>query len=242
MWNKKLSHNHYITEQLVKLQKDILNTHENLEEEYKIAYDKKLDAPNILIAGCGTGSHPISATRYKNANILGIDLSLASLGYAKRKVNELNHKNINFLQADILQLTKLNKKFDVIESSGVIHHMKDPIEGLKILLEILEPHGYLRLGLYSEIARQNVIKARKFIKDNNYKNNIRDIKFFRKTIIDNDGDKLLNTLIQSEDFYSTSAVRDLLFHVQEHRFTIPQISEILINFKLEFLGFDIPNP
>ena len=208
----------------------------------KIAYDKKLDAPNILIAGCGTGSHPISATRYKNANILGIDLSLASLGYAKRKVNELNHKNINFLQADILQLTKLNKKFDVIESSGVIHHMKDPIEGLKILLEILEPHGYLRLGLYSEIARQNVVKARKFIKDNNYKNNIKDIKFFRKAIINNDGDKLLNTLTQSEDFYSTSAVRDLLFHVQEHRFTIPQISEILINFKLEFLGFDIPNP
>ena len=53
---------------------------------------------------------------------------------------------------------------------------------------------------------------------------------------------MLNTLTQSEDFYSTSAVRDLLFHVQEHRFTIPQISEILINFKLEFLGFDIPNP
>ena len=120
--------------------------------------------------------------------------------------------------------------------------MKDPIEGLKILLEILEHHGYLRLGLYSEIARQNVVKARKFIKDNNYKNNIKDIKFFRKAIINNDGDKLLNTLTQSEDFYSTSAVRDLLFHVQEHRFTIPQISEILINFKLEFLGFDIPNP
>ena len=208
----------------------------------KITYDKKLDAPNILIAGCGTGNHPISATRYKNANILGVDLSLASLSYAKRKVNELHHENINFLHADILQLKKLNKKFDVIESSGVIHHMKDPIEGLKILLEILEPHGYLRLGLYSELARQNVVKARKYIKDNNYKNNIRDIKFFRKTIIDNDGDKLLNTLTQSEDFYSTSAVRDLLFHVQEHRFTIPQISEILINFKLEFLGFDIPNP
>ena len=64
-----------------------------------------------------------------------------------------------------------------------------------------------------------------------------EFKFFRKTIIDNDEDKLLNTLTQSEDFYSTSAVRDLLFHVQEHRFTIPQISEILINFKLEFLGF-----
>ncbi len=208
----------------------------------KVIYDERLDSPNILIAGCGTGSHPISATRYKNSNITGVDLSLASLGYAKRKVNELDYKNINFLQADILQLNKLNKKFDVIESSGVIHHMKDPIEGLKILLEILEPHGFLRLGLYSKLARQNVVKARKFIKDNNYKDNIKDIKTFRKIIIDNDSDKLLNSLTESEDFYSMSAVRDLLFHVQEHRFTIPEISKILNNLKLEFLGFDIPNP
>ena len=208
----------------------------------KIICDERLDSPNILIAGCGTGSHPISATRYKNSNIIGVDLSLSSLGYAKRKVNELNHENIKFLHTDILHLKKLNKKFDVIESSGVIHHMKDPIEGLKILVEILEPHGFLRLGLYSELARQNVVKARKFIKDNNYKDHIRDIKIFRKAIIDNDGDKLLNSLTESEDFYTMSAVRDLLFHVQEHRFTIPEISEILSNLKLEFLGFDIPNP
>ena len=38
--------------------------------------------------------------------------------------------------------------------------MKDPLRGLKILLDLLEPHGLLRLGLYSELARQDVIKAR----------------------------------------------------------------------------------
>ncbi len=208
----------------------------------KIICGEKFNAPNILIAGCGTGSHPISATRYKNSNILGVDLSLASIGYAKRKVEELNYKNISFIHADILQLQKLNRKFDVIESSGVIHHMKDPIEGLKILLEVLEPHGFIRLGLYSEIARQNVVKARKYIKENNYKNNNIDIKKFRKFIINNNEDELLSTLTKSEDFYSTSTVRDLLFHIQEHRFTIPEISNILKNLKLEFLGFDIPNP
>ncbi len=208
----------------------------------KIICDEKLNAPNILIAGCGTGSHPISATRYKNANILGVDLSLASIGYAKRKVDELNYKNISFIHADILQLKKLNRKFDVIESSGVIHHMKDPIEGLKVLLELLEPHGFIRLGLYSEIARLNVVKARKFIKENNYKDKILDIKKFRKLIINSNEDDLLNTLTKSEDFYSISSIRDLLFHVQEHRFTILEISKILNTFKLEFLGFDTPNP
>ena len=89
---------------------------------------------------------------------------------------------------------------------------------------------------------ENEVKARKYIKENNYKNNNIDIKKFRKFIINNNEDELLSTLTKSEDFYSTSTVRDLLFHIQEHRFTIPEISNMLKNLKLEFLGFDIPNP
>ena len=46
-----------------------------------------------------------------------------------------------------------------------------------------------------------------------------------------------------KDFYSISTVRDLIFHVKEHRFTLPQISKILHDFKLIFLGFnDINTP
>ena len=101
----------------------------------------------MLVAGCGTGSHPISTTRYKNANILAVDLSLSSLAYAKRKTEELNYKNIEYLHADILQLKKLNRKFDIIESSGTLHHMKDPMAGLKVLLDILEPHGFLEIRI-----------------------------------------------------------------------------------------------
>ena len=42
----------------------------------------------------------------------------------------------------------------------------------------------------------------------------------------------------SPDFFTTSACRDLLFHVQEHRFTLPRIAEIIERFGLEFLGFE----
>jgi ubiquinone/menaquinone biosynthesis C-methylase UbiE len=130
----------------------------------KIEYSNKFVNPNVLIAGCGTGKHITIAERYLNANILGVDLSLASLAYAKRKTEELGFKNIEFLHADILQLKNLNRKFDVIECVGTLHHMKDPLTGLKVLLDLLEPHGFLKLGLYSEIARQHIVKAREFIK------------------------------------------------------------------------------
>ena len=204
----------------------------------KIETNNKFDNPEVLIAGCGTGSHVFSTKNYLNANILAVDLSLKSLAYAKRKTKELNFKNIEFLHADILQLKKLNKKFDIIESVGVIHHMKDPIKGLKTLLDLLEPHGLLKLGLYSEKSRQDIIRARKFIKKNKFKNTIKDIRNCRQAIIAKKNDQLLQKIPDGPDFYSTSSARDLLFHVQEHRFTLQKISKILLNLNLEFLGFD----
>jgi len=211
-------------------------------EPNKIEYNDKFNNPNVLIAGCGTGSQSVSAMRYKNANILAIDLSKSSLAYAKRKTEEFNIRNIEYMQADILQLKKLNKKFDIIESTGVLHHMKDPNEGLKVLVDILEPHGFLNLALYSKVARQHVVKAKELIKEKNYKNTTKDIKDFRKDILDKRVDPLIQKVTAYLDFYSTSMTRDLLFHVQEHRFTIPQISVILKDLNLEFLGFFFSDP
>ena len=43
----------------------------------------------------------------------------------------------------------------------------------------------------------------------------------------------------SPDFASTSACRDLLFHVQEHRFRLPAIGRMLDENRLTFLAFDV---
>ena len=211
-----------------------------LNQEIKpnhIELNYKLNNFDILVAGCGTGSHILSTSRYKNSKIVGVDLSLASLGYAKRKVEELGIKNIEFLHADILQLNKLNKKFDIIESAGTLHHMRDPIEGFKVLYDLLKPNGFLRIGLYSEIARTHIVEAREIIKKRKIIGSNENIKKFRQEIINEKLGKNLQKVFNTRDFYSLSMVRDLFFHVQELRFTIPQISKIINDFNLEFLGF-----
>ena len=44
------------------------------------------ESPEILVAGCGTGQHAlITASRFSNARVLAVDLSLSSLSYAMRK-------------------------------------------------------------------------------------------------------------------------------------------------------------
>ena len=84
--------------------------------------------------------------------------------YAKRKADELDIKNIEFIEMDILDLKNYSKKFEIIESVGVLHHMKEPITGLAITIEYLKPHGLLMIGLYSEKARQHIKRIRSIIK------------------------------------------------------------------------------
>ena len=193
---------------------------------------------NILIAGCGTGIQIIEASRYSNCEITAIDLSNSSISYAKRKVDEYGLKNINFIEMDLLELTSLNKRFDLIECSGVLHHMNEPSKGLSNLFDVLEPEGFLKLGLYSKYAREEILKARKLIKEKDIKPNIDGIRNFRNDLL-NGEIKEVNEISNWSDFYSTSMCRDLCFHSHENCYTLIEIKNMLKISNLEFLGFTL---
>ena len=202
---------------------------------------KEISMPQILIAGCGTGQHSIeTAARFKNCNVTAIDLSLSSLAYAKRKTKELSIQNIDYMQADILDLINLKKEFDIIESVGVLHHMDNPFAGWKILTKLLKPGGLMRIGLYSELGRKNIVKIRDEISKLGFKPNEADIKSFRLKVIRSE-QKHHKEMLSFNDFYNISELRDLLFHTQEHRFSLPQIQEYLDKLNLKFCGFDTQN-
>lgn len=194
----------------------------------------------ILIAGCGTGQHAInSAISYPESHLLAIDLSKKSLAYAARKANELKISNIEFMQADLLDLESLNRTFDLIESVGVLHHLEDPVRGWRILTKLLKPHGRMEIGLYSEVARQDVAAAKTLIKAKSYGPTSEDIRRCRQDIFALPPTDPIHDLSLGVDFYSLSACRDLLFHVQEQSFTLQQIAVILEELGLSFLGFKI---
>ena len=201
------------------------------------------DAPRILIAGCGTGRHAIQyATGYRNASVTAIDLSRASLAYASRKAHELGVENVEFLCADVLESDALATKFDVISSVGVLHHLADPAQGLRCLTGLLAPGGYTMVGLYSEAARRDVVELRSIIAREGFDPSVEGIRACRRYIVKDPRGRFRQLLAEAADFYSTSMVRDLLFHVMEHRFTIPQITDLLEQNRLRFLGFTFHDP
>ena len=201
-----------------------------------------LEKLKILIAGCGTGQHPIhSASLYKNSEVLAIDLSLRSLSYAERKTKELGVKNIEYMQADILDLKKLNRKFDIIESVGVLHHMKDPVAGWRTLVESLNIGGLIKIGLYSSVARKLISKIREENKGSFDPGSIDKMRLLREKLIENllkDLNKSKSSILNVIDFFSMSDFRDLVFHVQEHQFTLPECQKIITQLNLFFCGFE----
>ncbi len=194
---------------------------------------------DVLVAGCGTGLSVIEFARQASrARFLAVDLSLASLSYGKRIAQELKLANVEFCQADILNLAAIGRQFDFIDASGVLHHMADPWLGWRALLSLLRPGGTMELGLYSTLARHNVVAARAFIAARGYRPVPQDIRRCRDEIVASD-DPSPRSLVWSQDFYTMSECRDLLFHVQEITLTLPAIKSFLEANDLKFSGFNL---
>ncbi|MGI4944550.1 MAG: methyltransferase domain-containing protein, partial [Janthinobacterium lividum] len=187
----------------------------------------------ILIAGCGTGQHSITtARRFPDACVTALDLSSASLAYALRKSHELGLDRITYRQADILGLSGWPERFDIIEASGVMHHLRHPLDGWAVLAGLLKPNGLMRVGLYSERGRRHVVAARALIERAQFRADAEGIRAARDALKSLSADDIASGVTFSPDFYTQSSCRDLLFHVQEHLTSLPEIGLALAQLQL----------
>ncbi len=200
------------------------------------------EAPSVLIAGCGTGKQiAYIVNTHLYSEITAVDISTSSLAYAKRQCDKKGFQNVTFGIADILKLDDLDKTFDLIACTGVLHHMNDPLEGLKSLERRLKPGGFMQLALYSEIARASIVASRKLITERGYDHDTQGIRACREYIKTLPPSHEIYPVMNSVDFFTTSMCRDLIFHFQEHRYTCLQLKEMLDEVGLEFLGFYFTN-
>ena len=200
------------------------------------------DAVQILVAGCGTGQQPIRlALALRSVHVLALDLSKSSLAYATRMARQIGVDNIEFFHGDILNLPQLDRTFPLIVCAGVLHHMEDPMEGWTILTDLLCPGGVMKISLYSECARRDVVFAQNETRARELMSAERDIRNFRREVLLGDAQEYASIRTRWPDFYDMNGCRDLLFHAKEHRFTLRQIKKMIEQQPLEFLGFELEN-
>ena len=198
------------------------------------------DSPSdILVAGCGTGRHAMTtARRFASTRVWGIDVSRSSLSYALRQRDRLGVDNVEFLPADLLDLSaappQLPSSFGAIESVGVLHHLEDPLSGLLALRERLKDAGWIRLGFYSRRARRGLEASRLLARENPGL----ELRELRALLVSELAPEDLKFLTGLTDFYSLSGLRDLVVHARETESDLPRIARWLEKARLRFVGFD----
>ena len=201
-----------------------------------------LQHPRMLVAGCGTGREMLgAATTWQPVSVTGIDLSRTSLAYAQMMAERLG-VDVDLHQADLLELGNWDRRFDLIVCTGVLHHLDDPIAGWRVLVRLLRPGGVMLIGLYSATAREGVRRAQDLVSSGGLAPTPTGIRQARATIMELPPGSPERDCTRLGDFYFLSGCRDMLFHVRERSFTLPEISEALDQVGLEFCGFQTDDP
>jgi SAM-dependent methyltransferase len=201
-----------------------------------------MDHPfRVLVAGCGTGRKALQvAIGYGDrASVLGTDLSRSSLAYATRMARKYGVRNIQFLQMDILDVPKLAEQFDIVECTGVLVCMADPRKGWQALVDRTKPRGLMHISLYSELARREIVRIRRETEEERPDVDADFIRGYRHRLM-LESPEVIEALPTRGDFFDLSRCKDLLFHILEHRFTIPELKRYFSELDLEFRGFEQP--
>jgi SAM-dependent methyltransferase len=113
---------------------------------------------HCLDAGCGRGNGALGAAATQpDVRFTAIDVNRVALADAAKKAAELGLTNIRFQEVDLMTLDGLGVPeggFDAIISSGVLHHLTSPDEGLRQLRRVLAPHGIISLMVYGTHGRE----------------------------------------------------------------------------------------
>lgn len=105
----------------------------------------------VLDAGCGMGRW-LHFARRRGASVVGMDVSPAIDVAAAREGRG------DFVQADLRRPPLTAGTFDLVYCLGVLHHLEDPVAGLRVLAELVRPQGQVRFYVYRTIEDEHWTK------------------------------------------------------------------------------------
>ncbi|NQZ61856.1 class I SAM-dependent methyltransferase [Crocosphaera sp.] len=221
---------------------------------YNFCTGRKPERENIRIldAGCGTGV----GTEYlillnPHAEIVGVDISEKALEIAQKRSQQsgvaTNHNHpISFHHLPLENADQIEGEFDLINCVGVLHHLPDPIAGIKALSKKLAPGGIFHIFVYAELGRWEIQLMQKAISllQTETKGDYKDGVFVGRKIFDSLPEN--NRLVKREkekwslENHRDESFADMYVHPQETDYNIDTLFELIEASGLEFIGFSNP--
>jgi SAM-dependent methyltransferase len=193
------------------------------------------DDLSILVAGCGTSQAAKHAMRWPKAQVTGVDLSATSVRCTEELKRKYNLTNLEVLQLPINQVGKLEKSFDQIVCTGVLHHLADPDAGLAALRNVLKPDGAMHLMVYAPYGRTGIYMLQEFCRRIGIRatdEGIHELIAALRALPP--GHPLENLLREAPDFRHEAALADALLHPQDRAYSVPQLFDFIEKGQLTF--------
>ncbi len=171
--------------------------------EFARMLDRAIPADaRIVDVGCGTGQMTLYLARASRV-VIGADLTRASLQLGGAAARRFGLDRVQFVETDLHRPGLRKASFDVVYSSGVLHHTPNPRAAFARVAPLARPGGMIVVGLYNAFAR---------------------IPFRLRRLLGRVSDPVLRDR-ESEPARREAWIRDQYEHPEEHRHTLAEVQK-----------------
>ena len=194
---------------------------------------KSFAAPmRVLVAGGGTGDATIflaEQLRSSGTEIVYLDMSRSSIEIAKKRAEIRGLHGITWIHASLLDLPALKLgTFDYINCSGVLHHLQDPVSGLRALQSVLAPGGAIKIMVYGRYGRTGVYQVQDLMRiinrdEPDMPKKLANAKAMLASLPASNWWTRSKGLFQPVDLMGDAEIYDFFLHAQDRSYTVPEL-------------------
>jgi SAM-dependent methyltransferase len=201
------------------------------DREYKPDLD-------ILIAGCGTNHAAVFAFTNRAAKVVAIDISQPSLNHQQYLKEKHGLRNLELHLLPIEELSTLGLDFDLVVSTGVLHHMVDPLAGMKALAGCLRRDGAIAVMLYAKYGRTGVELLQSVFRDLGLRQDDASVRMVKETISLLSPDHPVQSYLKiTTDVQYDAGLVDTFLHGRDRSYTIEDCIDLVTSAGLVFQGW-----
>lgn len=201
----------------------------------------------ILDAGCGTGvSTDFLCHLNPGSEVLAVDISGGALDVAReRLMRSGGAEQVRRLRQEQRSLLDLAEEgpFDYINSVGVLHHLRDPLAGLKALGALLADTGLMHLFLYADAGRWEIHRTQRALNRLGADIGADGLRLGRdlfQVLPEGNRLRLSHETRWLIDTAADANFADMYLHPQETSYDLNRLFALIRDAGLQFAGFSNP--
>ncbi|MEB3981148.1 class I SAM-dependent methyltransferase [Mycobacterium sp. 663a-19] len=193
---------------------------------------------DILIAGCGANQAAVFAFTNRAARVVGVDVSQSALDHQQYLKDKHGLHNLELHLLPIEELPALRRDFDLVVSTGVLHHLADPLAGMKALAGCLRRDGVIGVMLYAKYGRIGVELLESVFRDLGLSQDDTSLRLVKDAIAMLPAEHPVRSYLKvARDLVDDGAVVDTFLHGRQRSYTVEECLDLVASAGLAFQGW-----